>query len=96
VTVSIPRSLHDTRHPLGVDPHEAMWMRGGLHRVDRHGHRSVCAVLETDREGCAGCEFSVELGFGGSGSDSAPGDQVGDKLGAVGGSQKEGASASSL
>ena len=41
---------------------------------------AVGAVFETDGEGDAGGEFTVELRFGGTSADCAPGDEVADEL----------------
>lgn len=56
----------------------------GTDRVDGHAERAVGSVLEAHGEGETGGEFSVQLGFGGSGTDGTEGDEIGEELGGDG------------
>jgi hypothetical protein len=84
VNVLVPARLDDRGHTSLCHTHEAMRMLGRTHRVDRHTGRPIGPVLESDRERDTGSQFSVELRFGRSSSDSTPRDEVRDELGGDG------------
>lgn len=77
----IPIRLDDSRQALLGDRQESMSGPGSLDGVDGNVDRAVGTVLEADRHGEGGSEFAVDLGFGGSGADCAPGGKVGEVLG---------------
>lgn len=83
MTIWVPARSDDTSHSLTVDTHKVVRVRSGLHGVNGNTDTSVGTVLETDGEGGTRSKFSVELGLGGTGTDSSPSDTVGNELGAV-------------
>ena len=80
VAVLVPTCPHDRGHALRIDTEEIVRMASGLNGVNGHADRAVGTVLEADRETGAGCEFTVELGLGGTCADGAPSDEVGNEL----------------
>lgn len=84
MTIWVSARSDNTSHSLTVDTHEIVGVGRGLHGVNGDTNTSVGTILESDREGGARSEFSVELRLGRSGSNRSPGDTVGDELGAGG------------
>ena len=60
--------------------HEVVGARCRETGVDSNGEGAISAVLETDREGDTGGELTVELGFGGTGTNGSEGETVGKEL----------------
>lgn len=83
MTIWVSARSDDASHSLAIDAHKVVRVRSGLHSVNSDTDTSVGTVFETDGESGTRSEFSVELGFGRSGTDSSPGDAVGNELGAV-------------
>jgi hypothetical protein len=51
------------------------------HSINSDSDRAVGTVLEADRERNTGCKFTVELGLGGTGTNSTPRNKIGEVLG---------------
>jgi len=60
--------------------HEVVGARCRETGINGNGERAVSAVLETNREGDTRGELTVELGFGGAGTDSGEGETIGKEL----------------
>lgn len=60
---------------------ESVSRPGSLDGINSNPDRAVSTVFETDRHGECRREFSVDLGFRGSGSDGTPSEKVGEVLG---------------
>jgi len=80
VDVLVSGGLDDSSQTLLGDTHESMGVGGRLHGIDSNTDASVGPVLETDREGDTGSELTVELGLGGTCSNSTPRDEIGNVL----------------
>jgi hypothetical protein len=76
VHVLISTRLYDGSNTLIRDTHESVRVAARAHGVDCDGHASVCAVLETDREGYTGGEFAMELRLGSACTDGTPRDKI--------------------
>ena len=68
--------LHHRDLALLVDPHKGVRGGGRLQRINGSPQVAVGAVLEADRHGEAGGHLPVGLGFGGTGTDGRPGEEL--------------------
>lgn len=77
-TVSL--SLNNRRQSLLGNRQERVSRSGSLDGINSDPDRAVSTVLETDRHGECRREFSVNLGFGGSGSNGTPSEKISEIL----------------
>jgi len=84
VHVAVTARLDDGGETLFGDTHEGVGVGGGAHRVDGDTDAAVGTVLEADGERDTTCQLTVELRFGGTGTDGSPADEVSDVLRADG------------
>ena len=74
----------DSRQPLVGDTHEVMLRGSSANGINGDTKVTISSVLETNRKGQAGSQFSVELGLGGTSANGSDGDAVGQELGGDG------------
>ena len=79
-TVLVTGGTSDGCKTLLGHTHEVVGARCRETGVDGNGEGAISAVLETDREGDTGGELTVELGFGGTGTNGGEGETIGKEL----------------
>ncbi|GAB4005915.1 hypothetical protein GCM10029992_55140 [Glycomyces albus] len=82
VAVGVAAGRHDRAAAVFVDAEEDVLARGRAAAVDGGHHVAVGGVLEAHRHRQSRDELAVDLALGRAGADGAPGDGVGDVLGA--------------
>jgi hypothetical protein len=80
MNVLVAGGLDDCGKTLLSHTHESVGVGSRLHGIDGNADTSVGSVLEADREGDTGGEFTVKLRLSSTSTDGTPRDEVGDVL----------------
>jgi len=80
VDILVAGGFDDGSKTLLRNTHECVRVRSGFHSVNGNTDTSISAILKADRERDTRGELTVELGFGGTGTNGTPRNEISNVL----------------